>query len=55
MFTSISTMENAVNSLRVNGITANAERTRDMVLNSLGIVTTSVAVMTGLALARVLF
>jgi aspartate ammonia-lyase len=35
-------MENAVNSLRVNcvdGITANAERTRDMVLNSLGIVT----------------
>lgn len=42
LFTSISTMENAVNSLRVNcidGITANAERTRDMVLNSLGIVT----------------
>ena len=35
-------MENAVNSLRVHcidGITANAERTRDMVLNSLGIVT----------------
>jgi aspartate ammonia-lyase len=35
-------MENAVNSLRVNcidGITANAERSRDMVLNSLGIVT----------------
>jgi aspartate ammonia-lyase len=35
-------MERAVNSLRVNcveGITANAERTRDMVLNSLGIVT----------------
>jgi aspartate ammonia-lyase len=42
LFTSISTMENAVNSLRVNcidGITANADRTRDMVLNSLGIVT----------------
>ena len=42
LFTSIATMENAVNSLRVNcvaGITANAERTRDMVLNSLGIVT----------------
>ncbi|HWI81959.1 aspartate ammonia-lyase [Ramlibacter sp.] len=42
LFTSISTMENAVNSLRLNcveGITANAERTRDMVLNSLGIVT----------------
>lgn len=42
LFTSISTMENAVNSLRVNcveGITANAERTHDMVLNSLGIVT----------------
>jgi aspartate ammonia-lyase len=42
LFTSISTMENAVKSLRVNcidGITANAERTRDMVLNSLGIVT----------------
>ncbi|HEY0886666.1 MAG TPA: aspartate ammonia-lyase [Ramlibacter sp.] len=34
LFTSISTMENAVTSLRVNcidGITANAERTRDMV------------------------
>jgi aspartate ammonia-lyase len=42
LFTSISTMENAVNSLRTNcvvGITANEERTRDMVLNSLGIVT----------------
>ena len=42
LFTSISTMENAVNSLNENcvqGITANAERTRDMVLNSLGIVT----------------
>ena len=42
LFTSISTMENAVNSLRVNcvnGITANAERTLQMVLNSLGIVT----------------
>jgi len=42
LFTSISTMENAVNSLRVNcidGITANIEHSRDMVLNSLGIVT----------------
>ena len=42
LFTSIATMENAVNSLRSNcieGITANAERTRDMVLKSLGIVT----------------
>ena len=42
LFTSIATMENAVNSLRVNcidGISANAEHTRDMVLNSLGIVT----------------
>jgi aspartate ammonia-lyase len=42
LFTSISTMEHAVNSLRahcVDGITANAERTRDMVMNSLGIVT----------------
>ena len=42
LFLSIMTMENAVNSLRENcvvGITANAERTRDMVLNSLGIVT----------------
>ncbi|MBV9890511.1 MAG: aspartate ammonia-lyase [Rhizobacter sp.] len=42
LFTSISTMENAVNSLRAHcvvGITANEERTRDMVLNSLGIVT----------------
>jgi len=42
LFTSISTMENAVVSLRENcvkGITANAGRTRDMVLNSLGIVT----------------
>ncbi|HET8748136.1 MAG TPA: lyase family protein, partial [Ramlibacter sp.] len=42
LFTSITTMENAVNSLRVHcveGITANAERTREMVLNSLGIVT----------------
>jgi aspartate ammonia-lyase len=42
LFTSISTMENAVNSLRTNcvdGITANDERTRDMVLNSLGIIT----------------
>ena len=34
-------MKRAVNSLRVHceGITANAERTRDMMLNSLGIVT----------------
>lgn len=35
-------MENAINSLRLNcvdGITANAGHTRDMVLNSLGIVT----------------
>ena len=42
LFTSIATMEHAVDSLRVHcvdGITANAERTRDMVLNSLGIVT----------------
>jgi aspartate ammonia-lyase len=42
LFTSISTIQNAVESLRVNcvdGITANAEHTREMVLNSLGIVT----------------
>ena len=42
LFTSIRTMEHAVDSLRENcayGITANAEHTRDMVLNSLGIVT----------------
>ena len=42
LFASISTMENAVNSLRrncIDGITANAQHTRDMVLNSLGIVT----------------
>jgi aspartate ammonia-lyase len=42
LFASITTMERAVDSLRVNcieGITANADRTRDMVLNSLGIVT----------------
>jgi aspartate ammonia-lyase len=42
LFGSIAAMERAVTSLRVNcieGITANAERTRDMVLNSLGIVT----------------
>ena len=42
LFTSISTMENAVNSLRVNciqGITANIEHAREMVLNSLGIIT----------------
>ena len=42
LFTSIATMENAITSLRKNcivGITANAEHTREMVLNSLGIVT----------------
>jgi aspartate ammonia-lyase len=42
LFTSISAMENAVDTLRVhcvNGITANAEHTRQMVMNSLGIVT----------------
>ena len=42
LFTSISTMENAVDSLRahcIDGITANVEHTREMVLNSLGIVT----------------
>ena len=42
LFSSIFTMENAVNSLRLNciqGITANAEHSRDMVLNSLGIIT----------------
>ena len=42
LFTSLSTMENAINSLRVNcidGITANQERSREMVLNSLGIIT----------------
>src|SRR5512139_3936123 len=42
LFASIATMERAVDSLRVNcidGITANTDRTRDMVLNSLGIVT----------------
>lgn len=42
LFTSIATMQNAVESLRVNcidGITANVEHSRDMVLNSLGIVT----------------
>jgi aspartate ammonia-lyase len=42
LFTSIKTMENAVIALRekcVIGITANAEHTRAMVLNSLGIVT----------------
>ena len=42
LFASIVAMERAVNSLRVNcveGITANADRTRDMVLSSLGIVT----------------
>src|SRR5262249_38499406 len=42
LFTSIATMENAVDSLRTNcvlGITANEHHTRDVVLNSLGIVT----------------
>jgi len=42
LFTSIATMEHAVDSLTVHcisGITANAEHSRDMVLNSLGIVT----------------
>ncbi len=42
LFFSIMTMENAVNALRqhcIMGITANAERTREMVMNSLGIVT----------------
>ncbi|MGY2939454.1 aspartate ammonia-lyase [Bradyrhizobium sp. GM6.1] len=42
LFFSIRTMERAVNSLRENcvvGITANEEHTRNMVLNSLGIVT----------------
>jgi aspartate ammonia-lyase len=42
LFTSIATMEHAIDSLRIHcidGITANAERSRDMVLNSLGIVT----------------
>lgn len=42
LFTSLRTLENAVNTLRVkciDGITANAERTQDMVLSSLGIIT----------------
>jgi aspartate ammonia-lyase len=42
LFASIQTMQRAVDSLRehcVDGITANAERTQEMVLNSLGIVT----------------
>jgi len=42
LFTSIATMQNAVDTLRmhcVDGITANVEHARDMVLNSLGIVT----------------
>jgi aspartate ammonia-lyase len=42
LFASITTMERAVTSLRVNcieGIKPNADRTRDMVMNSLGIVT----------------
>jgi aspartate ammonia-lyase len=41
-FASIATMERAVESLRVNcieGITANGDQTRDMLLNALGIVT----------------
>ena len=42
LFTSIRVLENAVRTLHVNcveGITANSERTPDMVLRSLGIVT----------------
>jgi aspartate ammonia-lyase len=42
LFTSIAAMEHAVDTLRVHcidGITANAEHTRNMVMNSLGIVT----------------
>jgi aspartate ammonia-lyase len=42
LFFSIMTMENAVNALRehcITGITANEDHTREMVLNSLGIVT----------------
>jgi aspartate ammonia-lyase len=42
LFTSISTMQNAVDTLRehcIAGITANVDHARDMVLNSLGIVT----------------
>lgn len=42
LFTSINTMQNAVKTLAekcVNGITANAERTEAMVMNSIGIVT----------------
>jgi aspartate ammonia-lyase len=42
LFTSIRVLENAVRTLQLNcvaGITANAERTKDMVLRSLGIVT----------------
>ncbi len=42
LFTSISTMENAINGLRthcIDGITANAEHSRDLVMNSLGIIT----------------
>ena len=42
LFTSIGVMENAINGLRtkcIDGITANTERARDMVLNSLGIIT----------------
>ena len=42
LFLSINAMENAVDALRadcIDGIRANSDRTRDMVLNSLGIVT----------------
>lgn len=42
MFTSIQYLKNAINTLIekcINGITANADRTRDMVMNSIGIVT----------------
>ncbi len=42
LFTSIYTMENAVNGLRtkcIDGITANTDRSRDMVMNALGIIT----------------
>ena len=42
LFTSISTMENAVNSLRtkcIQRITSNAEHSKEIVLNSLGIIT----------------
>lgn len=42
MFTSIQYLKNAINTLIekcINGITANVDRTRDMVMNSIGIVT----------------